>query len=340
MKRCIELAQLGQQYAAPNPMVGSVIVHNNKIIGEGFHRKCGEAHAEVNAVNSVKDKSLLSESTIYVSLEPCAHFGKTPPCADLIVSSGIPHVVIATVDPFAKVKGKGIEKLKNAGCIVETGILEKEARELNKRFFTFHQQKRPYVVLKWAQTFDGFIDKQRNSSDEKPMAISGKESKTYVHQIRTNEAAILVGKRTALLDDPQLNSRLVEGPSPVRITIDKNLSLPTQLNLFDQSIPTLVFNEQKQEEQHNLSYIAIDFSKNVEQQILDHLYQLNLNSIIIEGGTATLNGFIDKGLWDEAHLLTAPKRLNNGVKAPVIFGKEIESFTLGNDNIKIIKNEI
>ena len=252
MKRCLELARLGIHQAAPNPMVGSVIVHKGEIIGEGYHRKCGEAHAEVNAINSVKDKSLLKEATIYVSLEPCAHFGKTPPCSDLIVQHQIPHVVIATVDPFAKVKGKGIEKLEAAGCKVEVGILEKEAQALNKRFFTFHNHKRPYVILKWAQSPDGFIDKKRTNNAEKPTPVSNKAVKKWVHNIRTEEASILVGKNTAYLDNPMLNARLVDGPSPIRITIDKGLALPKDLNLFDQSIPTIVFNVKKDEEKENL----------------------------------------------------------------------------------------
>lgn len=241
MKRCIELARNGAFFAAPNPMVGSVIVHNNTIIGEGYHAVCGQAHAEVNAVNSVKDKSLLKDSTIYVTLEPCAHFGKTPPCSDLIVEMGIPKVVIGCVDSFSEVAGKSIEKLKKAGAEVIVGVLEEECRDLNKRFFTFHEKKRPYVILKWAQTKDGFIDKLPEDKDRKGgVAISGPEAKRLVHTWRAEEQAILVGKNTVLNDNPSLTVREIEGPNPVRIILDSNGSLSKDYKVFDGEVRTIV----------------------------------------------------------------------------------------------------
>ena len=339
MNRCIELASLGKKHAAPNPMVGSIIVHEGRIIGEGYHRKCGEAHAEVNAINSVKDKSLLPKSTIYVSLEPCAHYGRTPPCSKLIIDSGIKHVVIATVDPFAQVKGKGIEMLKEAGCKVEIGILEHNAQLLNKRFFTYHNKKRPFVFLKWAESLDGLIDKKRIKSNQPPTPISNKDVKTLVHKIRTEEGAILVGKNTALLDNPMLNARLVSGKNPIRLVVDQDLTLPNDLNIFDKSIKTVVFNNLQSKKENNLYLVQLNFQQPLPQQILDYLYSIEVTSLIVEGGTNLLQQFISENQWDEAYVISSPKRLEKGIKAPIVSGKSKESITLGTNIIKIISNE-
>ena len=294
MRRCLQLARCGEAGAPPNPMVGAVVVCDGRIIGEGYHRCCGGPHAEVNAISSVKEKHLLSRSTIYVSLEPCAHYGKTPPCADLIVRSGIPRVVIGCTDPFAKVNGLGIKKLKDAGCEVLVGVLEDECRKLNRRFFTFHQKHRPWITLKWAQSEDGFIGK-----DER-VILSNALTQTLVHRLRARNGAILVGTRTALIDNPTLTTRYWTGPSPLRLTIDRHGILPPTLHLKDNSTPTVIYSHESIEE------------------ILADLYNRGIQSLIVEGGTKLLQSFIDAGLWDEARIETAPVRLGEGVKAPVL----------------------
>ncbi|MFW5831045.1 MAG: bifunctional diaminohydroxyphosphoribosylaminopyrimidine deaminase/5-amino-6-(5-phosphoribosylamino)uracil reductase RibD, partial [Prolixibacteraceae bacterium] len=285
MQRCLQLARLGAGRVAPNPMVGSVIVHNGKIIGEGFHQKYGEAHAEVNAIDAVKNKNSLRESSLYVTLEPCAHHGLTPPCANLIIQNNIPHVVIGTPDPFSEVAGKGIEKLKKAGIKVESGILEEECRRLNKRFFTYHEKKRPYITLKWAQTLDGFIDIERFSEDYgQPTWITGELALRLVHKIRSEENAILVGTKTAEKDNPSLSVRHWPGTNPVRLLIDKNLRLSQSLRLFDRKQRTLVFNAIRETKEHNLEFVILDFSKNVPGQIMEILYREKILSVIVEGG--------------------------------------------------------
>lgn len=314
MQRCLDLALLGIQDAAPNPMVGSVIVHNDKIIGEGYHQKCGEAHAEVNAINSVKDKSLLAQSTLYVNLEPCAHYGKTPPCSLLIIQHKIPKVVIGCVDPFAKVAGKGIAMMKDAGIEVTTGILEKESLALNRRFMTFHEKKRPYIILKWAESLDGFID----SNEDTPTWLTNEESRVLVHKMRAEEAAIMVGKVAAKKDNPSLTTRSWDGPNPVRITLDKKLKLPTTHHLFDGQVPTLIFTEKEKESSSNLTYVTIDFKGNVLEQCMAYLYKTNLTSLIVEGGEILLNSFIKAGLWDEAYQFIGTGILHSGTSAPVL----------------------
>ncbi len=316
MKRCIELAKCGFGNASPNPMVGSVIVCDGKIIGEGWHRKCGEAHAEVNAVNSVKDKSLLKKSTIYVSLEPCAHVGRTPACADMIIREEIPNIVVGSIDPFEKVAGKGIEKLRAAGRNVKSGILKDECDWQNRRFFTFHTEKRPYIILKWAQTADGFIDNIRTDNSQKPLAITNRHFNTLVHKWRTQEDAILVGTNTVLLDNPNLTNRHWQGRNPVRICIDKKLKLPTSSNIFNSQAKTIIINSQKNSVEGNLHFCQIDFDKNIIPQILEVLYQHEIQSVIIEGGTQTLNSFISQNCWDEARIFTSAQKIANGVKAP------------------------
>lgn len=339
MNRCLELARLGAGNVAPNPMVGAVIVHNNQIIGEGYHEKYGEAHAEVNAINAVLNPGLLKESTIYVTLEPCAHHGLTPPCSDLIVAKQLKRVVIGTIDPFAKVAGKGIEKLKKAGIEVSLGVLEKECRELNKRFFTFHEKKRPYTILKWAETLDGFIDIERKEIDfGEPTWITGEKALLRVHEIRAVEDAILIGTNTALKDNPSLTVRRCPGRNPVRVVLDRQLRLPKNLNLFDNSVKTIVFNSVQNKEIENTLYVKIDFSKKVIPQILKELYEQNLLSVIVEGGKQLLESFIKKNLWDETHLFVGNKNFYRGIRAPKFSGEIYASENLDSDKFLIYRN--
>ncbi|KMQ67665.1 riboflavin biosynthesis protein RibD [Chryseobacterium sp. FH2] len=311
IKRCIELAQkaLGKTY--PNPLVGSVIVHHNKIIGEGYHHKAGENHAEINAINSVKDKNLISESTIYVSLEPCAHYGKTPPCALKIKEVGFKKVVIGAMDSHDKVSGKGKKIIQDAGIEVVSGILEKECIELNKRFFTYHEKKRPYIILKWAESGNGFLDKEF-----KPYSISNSLVNQFVHQLRADEHAILVGTQTALNDNPSLTVRNVEGENPVRILIDFDLKVPGDFKIYNKEAKTLVFNSIKDGAENNIQFIKIE-KENFLSDLMDTLYKEQIQSIIIEGGSFTLQQFIDANLWDEAIIIRNESlELENGTKAP------------------------
>lgn len=316
IRRCIQLARNGMCNAAPNPMVGAVIVHNDRIIGEGYHARCGEGHAEVNAIRSVKDESLLQESTIYVSLEPCSHYGKTPPCADLIIRKGIPRVVVGCVDPFSLVSGRGIQKLKDAGIDVKVGVLEAECRQLIKRFVTFNTQQRPYITLKWAESADGFID--INREEGQPVVLSTPITLMYVHKQRAEHHAILVGRRTALLDNPSLTTRNWYGKNPVRLVIDKELTLPTSLKLFDGSAPTWIFTAQDKASTSQVTYFKLDFSRSILPQILQKLYENKLQALLVEGGSQMLQSFIDEGLWDEIYTEHSAKVLENGVKGPVI----------------------
>ena len=318
--RCIQLAKNGLCNAAPNPMVGAVIVHNDTIIGEGYHIRCGEAHAEVNAIRSVKDESLLKDSTIYVSLEPCSHYGKTPPCADLIINKGIPRVVVGCQDPFALVAGRGIQKMRDAGIEVKVGILEEECRQLIRRFITFHTEKRPFITLKWAESADGYIDLHRTGGQ--PYIFSSSLSSMLVHKRRAEHSAILVGRRTALLDNPSLTVRNWYGKSPVRLVIDKNLTLPKHLSLFDGSTRTLVFTQR--EDTPNLfqvEFIQLDFNRDILPQIFEVLYQEKLQSLMVEGGSILLQSFIDSGCWDEAYIEHSSDYLKNGIKAPKLTGE-------------------
>ena len=299
IKRCIQLAYNGLGTTYPNPMVGCVIVHDGKIIGEGWHQKAGEPHAEVRAIASVKDKSLLAESTLYVSLEPCSHYGKTPPCADLIIAHRIPRVVIGTTDPFAKVAGRGIEKLRAAGCEVTVGVMEKECRELNKRFFTFHEKKRPYIFLKWAESADGFIAPAHKDTLA-PVWISSFYAQQYVHSLRAREQAILVGGRTALADTPSLTTRHWYGANPLRVLIDPHQRVPQTAPIYDTQAPTLCLADTH------------------PQAICDILYACGIQSLIVEGGRYMLQRFIDENLWDEALVFTGDMLFEEGVKAPVI----------------------
>lgn len=334
MKRCLDLAVKGLGQVAPNPMVGCVIVCDGEIIGEGYHEQYGQAHAEVNAIHSVKDKSLLKKSTLYVNLEPCSHFGKTPPCADLIVEHKIPYVVIGSIDTNSLVSGKGIEKLAKAGIDVKVGVLEDDCKKLNKRFYTYHEKKRPYIILKWAQTADGFIDAKRNEENtSKPIQISNSDSKKLLHLWRSQEQAIMIGTNTALLDNPQLTVREVKGKNPLRITIDKWLRIPKQFNLFDKSTPTLIFTSVTEPAQTNLEFIKIDFEKPIIPQVLEELYKRNIHSLIIEGGEKILNSFIDEGFWDSARVFISDKELGKGVAAPVMNQKPIVKENVSGDKL-------
>ncbi|AWK07301.1 bifunctional diaminohydroxyphosphoribosylaminopyrimidine deaminase/5-amino-6-(5-phosphoribosylamino)uracil reductase RibD [Flavobacterium crocinum] len=340
IKRCIELAQNGLGTTYPNPMVGSVIVYEGKIIGEGWHKKAGEPHAEVNAVKSVKDKSLLKKATIYVSLEPCSHFGKTPPCCDLIIANEIPNVVVGTVDPNEKVAGKGILKLIEAGANVTVGVLEDECNELNKRFFTFHQKKRPYIILKWAESQDGFLAPEKVSDQErKPIWITNQYSRQLVHKWRTEEQAILVGTQTVVDDNPKLNARDWSGNNPARVIVDRHNRINPDSFVFDNSVKTIVFvSENIKSSTENTQFEIIDFNKNIMPQILEVLYQNQIQSIIIEGGRQTLQSFIDENLWDEARVFRGKSIFKNGTKAPIISKKEIIKTNILSDELTQIRN--
>ena len=316
IRRCIELARNGMCNAAPNPMVGAVIVHKDHIIGEGYHVRCGEGHAEVNAIRSVKNEELLKDSTIYVSLEPCSHYGKTPPCADLIISKGIPRVVVGCIDPFSEVSGRGIKKLRDAGIDVKVGVLENECKKLIKRFVVFNIQKRPYITLKWAESADSFIDKNRVYGH--PVVLSTPITSMYVHKQRAEHKAILVGKHTALLDNPSLTTRNWYGENPLRMVIDKDLTLPDSLKLFDHSTPTIVFTSKDKESSENLEYIKLDFSTDILPYIFNILYKRKIQSLMVEGGTTLLQSFIDNNFWDEIFIEHSDKVLRDGVKSPVI----------------------
>lgn len=336
IKRCIELAgkAIGKTY--PNPLVGSVIVHNDRIIGEGFHKKAGEPHAEINAINSIKDedKHLIPESTIYVSLEPCAHFGKMPPCALKIVELGFKKVVIGAMDSHDKVNGKGKKIILDEGIEVVSSVLENECRELNKRFFTFHEKKRPFIILKWAQSADGFMDK-----DFEPTQISNSLSKQLVHQMRSEEHAILVGKNTALHDNPSLTVREVEGRNPIRILIDLNLDVPENFNIYNDEAETIIFNSIKNSTAKNLKFIKIE-KENPVSEILETLYELQIQSVIIEGGGFTLQQFIDQDLWDEALIFkNQNQNLENGTKAPTFNFDPEKKESLRDCNALYFRNE-
>ena len=343
INRCIELAKNGLGCTYPNPLVGSVIVLNDKIIGEGWHQKAGEPHAEVNAINSVKDKSFLKEATIYVNLEPCSHYGKTPPCANLIVENGIKKVVVGSIDANSKVSGKGVLHLQNNGCDVIVGILENECLNLNKRFFTYHNKKRPFIILKWAETEDGFIDKLRDSTSESsPNWISNTYSQQLVHKMRAEEQSVLVGTTTALNDNPKLNTRNWFGSNPVRIVLDKRLKIPSHYNLYDGSLKTIVLTVKAPDKNinHNTCFEQIDFNENLPKQICDVLYQHEIQSVIIEGGAQILQTFIDDNLWDEAYVFVGNTKFENGLKAPELKKSPNEVKRISTDTLHIYVNQV
>ncbi len=333
MQRCLQLAENGLGTTYPNPMVGSVIVHNDRIIGEGWHRKAGEPHAEVMAVRSVKNPELLKEATIYVSLEPCSHFGKTPPCSDLILEKGIPNIVVGTVDPFAAVAGKGIQKLREAGRTVVVGVLEHECQWLNRRFFTFHNEQRPYIILKWAQTADGFIAPLEKEA-QKPVWISNAYARQKVHQWRSEEQAILVGTKTVLDDNPQLNTRDWYGNAPVRIVLDREGKIDRSYRIMDGSQPTLVITEAKKSLlDDRVDYQNCIFDSSLPQQIARILHQKGLQSVIIEGGSKTLQLFIDAGVWDEARVFESAEQWGQGIPAPRLEALSARSEKIEDNNL-------
>ena len=325
--RCIEIAKNGLGTTRPNPMVGCVIVHNNKIIGEGYTSDYGGSHAEVNTINSVKNKKLLRESTLYVTLEPCSHFGKTPPCSDLIINYKIPSIVIGCIDDNEKVAGKGVKKLRDAGCNVIVGILETTCRAHHKRFFTFHNKKRPYIILKWAETIDGFIA-PKTKNEKKPIWITNEFSRQLVHKWRTEEHGILVGTNTILEDNPSLTARDWIGKNPVRVVIDKEEKLSKNLTVFNDESETIILTDKN-----------IDFSQNSAKEICDVLFKNEINSVIIEGGTKTLQTFINANLWDEARVFTGENNLKEGIRAPKFSGKIISEEKILTDILKIYKND-
>jgi len=326
MHRALELAERGRTLVAPNPMVGAVLVYEDRIIGEGYHRQWGQPHAEVNAIASVKEVELLPLCTMYVSLEPCSHYGKTPPCAKLIIDKQIPRVVIGMKDPHDKVAGKGIKMLEDAGVKVIVGVCEQECQELNKRFVTYFTQRRPYVILKWAESSDGFIDSNRDSAEKKPVRLSNEVTKTLNHQIRTQEAAILVGTNTALLDNPHLTSRKWGPKNAVRVLLDRQGRVPRSYHFFDDSTRTLILTCETTEarlpleKSEQTKYVRLT-SEALPQQILKRLYEEELTSVIIEGGKQLLETFIEAGLWDECRIETAPILLHEGVSSPKIEGR-------------------
>lgn len=330
MARCLNLAQHGAGKTFPNPMVGCVIVRHGRIIGEGYHRKYGEMHAEANAIASVKDKSLLRDATLYVNLEPCSHHGKTPPCSGLIIEKQIPRVVIATLDPYPEVSGRGIEMLREAGIRVITGIMEEEALALNKVFITAHMLNRPYVCLKWAQSADGYMDRIRNDVSVPPVLLSSADTLQLVHKKRSESSAIMVGTRTALLDNPSLTVRYWTGPSPVRVVLDKNLTIPSYYHLLDGSVRTLVFTNVGKESTENTEYVRIDFEQNILKQVLNYLNENKLISLLVEGGAYLLKSFLQENMWDEIRVETTPVRLGSGVKAPVLNNLLLENVSLLN----------
>lgn len=338
MYRCLELARLGAGHVSPNPMVGAVLVYQGRIIGEGYHQQYGQPHAEVNCINSVKleHRQFINKSVLYVSLEPCAHFGKTPPCADLIIKHKIPKVIIGCRDPFKEVNGKGIERLKAAGIDAEPGILEEECRQLNRRFFLFHTKQRPYIILKWAQTADGMI----SAGNQTRLLVSNEYSNRLVHKWRSEEMAVLVGTNTALLDNPELTTRLWPGPSPVRLILDMNLRLPTSLKIFNGAARTVIFNSIKHGEQGNLLYYQLDGGQDVIRQMMNALYLLNIQSVLVEGGAKLLQSFIDGKMWDEARIITGALAVaaENYLHAPILTNavkKNVE--TLVNDKLEFFK---
>ncbi len=337
MSRCFDLAQRAKGHTSPNPMVGAVLVYNDRIIGEGWHHYYGADHAEVNCLKNVAeaDKHLISECTMYVNLEPCAHHGITPPCADRLVREKVKRVVIANKDPFEKVNGKGIDKLKEAGIEMTTGVLEKEGQWLNRRFFCFHQQKRPYIILKWAGSKDGFIA----PADRSKIQITGPESQKLLHKWRTEEAAIMVGTTTAINDNPELTARLHEGKQPLRIVLDKDLRVPHTHHVYDGKAATWIINEQKEILLGNVHSVKMPFGEGLLPALMNRLYEARIFSVIVEGGSSLLNSFINAGLWDEARIFTGDVSIKDGIHAPILVNV-VQAFTtlVGNDQLDVYVN--
>lgn len=329
MQRALELAQLGQGTVAPNPMVGCVIVHENRIIGEGWHRQYGQAHAEVNALNDVTERDLLPQATVYVTLEPCSHYGKTPPCADRLVSEGVRRVVICNDDPNPLVAGRGIRKLREAGIEVETGVLAAEGRRINRRFFTYFEKNRPFLILKWAETADGYLA----GREGQPLQISNAVSRRLLHKWRTEEDAFLVGTRTLQADNPQLNARLWPGRNPVRIGLDRALNLPDTFHFLDDSQVTLVYNQRETRQTERTQWVVTD-SWDLPTLIQD-LRQRSIQSVVIEGGPTLLRSFIEQNLWDEIRIFRSSVRLGSGLAAPDFCGTLLQKARLLTDELSI-----
>ena len=334
MNKCIALAKQGLGNTYPNPLVGSVVVYKGEVIGSGWHQKSGEAHAEVHSIRNVSDRSLLANSTLYVNLEPCSHYGKTPPCTDLIIQSGIRHVVIGMKDPFEKVNGRGIQKLRHAGVRVDVGIEAAACRELNKRFITTIEKQRPYIILKWAETLDRFLAPKTKTTND-PVWISNLLSRTLAHQWRAEEQSILIGKQTALDDNPALTTRLHKGPSPIRLLIDPKEEVDRKAKVFNPDQKVIVFTANKSRTEAHIEYVAIDFSANGLQQILSTLFQKGIQSMLVEGGSITLQHFIDSGLWDEARVITGREKFVEGITAP-----NITSFSAKPNTTKILERNV
>lgn len=319
MARCLALAKSGLCNVAPNPMVGAVLVYQDRIIGEGFHQRCGDVHAEVNAIRAVKDKHLLSDATLYVNLEPCSHYGKTPPCAELIIREGIPRVVVGCLDPFPEVAGRGVRMLREAGVEVVVDVMREEAMQLNRFFMTAHMQKRPYVILKWAQSADGFIDRTRTDGlTTQPVRFSTSVTRRYLHKLRSEISAIMVGTNTAISDNPSLTVRHWMGNSPVRVVLDRNLRIPASHHLLDGEVQTYVFTEKTAENRKNVEYVRIDFSTTLIQGVLSFLFERGLNSLLVEGGASLHESFLRAGTFDEIRIETSPILLHDGIMAPSI----------------------
>jgi diaminohydroxyphosphoribosylaminopyrimidine deaminase/5-amino-6-(5-phosphoribosylamino)uracil reductase len=339
MQRCLDLARQAEGKTYPNPMVGSVIVHQGRIIGEGYHRKAGGPHAEVWAINSVTNPELLKEATLYVNLEPCAHYGQTPPCSLLIEQKRIPRVVIGCMDTFSEVAGRGIQRLKAAGAEVTIGVLEQESRELNRRFFTFHETKRPYIILKWANTRDGFLDIDREvAKDNRPTWITNEYARRMVHLWRSREQAILVGSTTALKDNPSLTVRDWSGPHPLRLVLDRGNQLPDHLALFDGESPTLLFCSEKKADNKQAEKIVIPANQEPVSAILEELYKRQIQSLIVEGGARLLKAFIDKGLWDEARVFVGNQWFKEGIRSPELHQAPLQSEKFGNSELFVYRN--
>ncbi len=338
IKRCLEIAKKGIGSTRPNPSVGAILVVDDEVVGEGFTSPYGGNHAEVNAIASVSDKELLKKATIYVTLEPCSHFGKTPPCSDLIIKSQIPKVVIGCVDANSLVSGKGIERLKNAGCDVTVGILENECLEHHQRFFTFQNKKRPYIILKWAETKDGFIA-PKNREEQAPVWITNEVSRQLVHKWRSEEHGILVGTTTVLEDNPKLNVRSWKGENPMRIVIDKELKIPKDLHVYDQSIKTIFITQKDFESKEELVFEKIDFSKPIAAQICEVLFKHKIQSVIVEGGTKTIQTFLEEGLWDEARVFHSAVTFKEGVKGPKFDHNHFSERLIKEDVLKIYRND-
>ncbi len=344
MLRCIELAKNGLGTTYPNPLVGSVIVHDDTIIGEGWHHISGGPHAEVHAVENVDRPELLTQATLYVNLEPCSHHGRTPPCADMIIQKGIKRIVIGSTDPNPKVQGGGIQKLRNAGCEVVVGVLKAECDELNKRFFTSFLKKRPYIILKWAQTQDGFIAPEMQSSEKawserSPFWITNTQSRQRVHKMRAEEHAILVGTNTVLADNPGLTTRLWQGNSPVRVVLDRKGVIPAEASVLNRETKTIIITEVPKVSDGNLTYETADFSGDLVSQLCAILHRHEIRSVIVEGGAQTLQSFIDSDCWDEAFVFTGPGILKQGLAAPSFSGTQVYEEQIQTDTLQIFKNE-